>query len=367
MRGAVLTGLNEPLEIVDDLDVIEPRAGEVKVKMHTTGLCHSDLSVINGTIMQPIPCVLGHEGAGVIEAVGDGVTDVNPGDHVVLSFVSQCGDCYFCKRHEPYLCEKGTQAMATAALYDGTPAFSRGGKPVTQMSGCGTFAEYTVVPSGGVVKIDDSISLEAAALVGCGVTTGVGAVMNTAEVKPGSTVAVIGTGGVGLNVIQGAVVAGAEKIIAVDLLDNKLEMAKQFGATDVVNAGSGNPVAEVQSLTDGRGADYTFEVIGLAATMTQAYQMARRGGTAVMVGVPKMGELFSVMGFFPVYENKAIKGCWYGSADTRRDFPEYLDLYKDGKLKLDELITREFTLDEINDGFEALKNGEVARGVVRFD
>lgn len=366
MRGAILTGVNQPLEVVDDLEVIEPRAGEVKVKMHTTGICHSDLSVINGTIMQPLPCVLGHEGSGVVEAVGEGVTEVTAGDHVVLSFVSQCGDCYYCNHHEPYLCDKGTKAMATAALYDGTPAFSRGGSRVTQMSGCGTFAEYTVVPSGGVVKIDDSISLEAAALVGCGVTTGVGAVFNTAQVQPGSSVAVIGTGGVGLNVIQGAVIAGAETIIAVDLLDNKLEMAKQFGATDVVNASSGNPVVDVQALTDGRGADYTFEVIGFASTMQQAYQMARRGGTAVMVGVPKMGEMFSLMAFFPVYENKAVKGCWYGSADTRRDFPEYLDLYKDGKLKLDELITAEFALDDINDGFEALKNGEVARGVVKF-
>lgn len=366
MRGAILTGLNQPLEVVDDLAVIEPRAGEVKVKMHTTGICHSDLSVIDGTIMQMLPCVLGHEGSGTVESIGEGVTQVSPGDHVILSFVSECGKCFFCERGESYLCEIATQAMAQSALYDGTPAFNRSGSPVRQMSGCGTFAEYTVVPEGGVVKIDSSISLEAAALVGCGVTTGVGAVLNTARVQPGSSIAVIGTGGVGLNVIQGAVIAGAERIIAIDLLENKLEMARQFGATDTVNASDGDPVAAVKSLTDGRGADYTFEVIGFGSTMNQAYQMARRGGTVVLVGVPKMGDMLNLMAFFPVFENKAIKGCWYGSSRTHDDFPKYLDYYKEGKLKLDELITREFTLDEINEGFEALKNGEVARGVVRL-
>ncbi len=366
MKGAVLPGIGQQLEVVDDLEVAPPREREVKVRIHTTGVCHSDLSVQNGTIMVPLPAVLGHEASGVVEEVGSGVTTVKPGDHVILSFVPECGKCWFCLRGMPNLCEVATAGIVRGGLYDGQSPFSRQGQRVNQMTQCGTFAEYTVVPEGGVIKIPDDIPLEDAALLGCGVTTGVGAVLNTARVEEGSSVAVIGTGGVGLNVIQGAVIAGAAKIIAVDLLDNKLEMAKQFGATDVVNASSQDPVGAVKQLTEGRGADYAFEVIGLPATQEQAYRMARRGGMAVLVGVPKMTDMLQLQAFLPVFEEKTIKGCWYGSARTHLDMPKLLDLYKAGRLKLHELISKEFELDQINEAFSALEKGEVARGVVRL-
>jgi S-(hydroxymethyl)glutathione dehydrogenase/alcohol dehydrogenase len=366
MRGTILPAIGQPLEVVDDLELAEPRQGEVRVRIHTSGVCHSDLSVQNGTIMVPLPAVLGHEAAGIVEAVGPGVTTVEPGDHVVLSFVPECGRCWFCRRGQPNLCEVATGGIVRGGLYDGQSPFSRQGQRVNQMTQCGTFAEATVVPEGGVIKIDPSIPLEDAALLGCGVTTGVGAVFNTARVEEGSSVAVIGAGGVGLNVIQGAVIAGAAQIIAVDLLDSKLELARSFGATHTVNAGAGDPVAKVRELTGQRGVDYAFEVIGLPKTQEQAYRMARRGGMAIFVGVPKMTEMFQIQAFLPVFEEKTIKGCWYGSARTHVDIPKLLDLYKAGRLKLKELITKEFTLDQINEALEALQKGEVARGVVRI-
>ncbi len=366
MKGAILPGIGKELEVVDDLEVSEPRSGEVKVRIHTTGVCHSDLSVQNGTIIVPLPAVLGHEASGVIEAVGPGVTSVQPGDHVILSFVPECGKCWFCVRGMPNLCEVATTGIVRGGLYDGQSPFSRKGERINQMTECGTFAQYTVVPEGGVVKIPDDVPLEDAALLGCGVTTGVGAVLNTAKVEEGASVAVIGTGGVGLNVIQGSVIAGAAKIIAIDLLDNKLEMAKQFGATDVVNASKQEPVSAVKQMTEGRGADYSFEVIGLPSTQEQAFRMVRRGGCAVLVGVPKMTDMFQIQAFLPVFEEKTIKGCWYGSARPHLDMPKLLDLYKAGRLKLRELISKEFELDQINDAFAALEKGEVARGVIRM-
>jgi S-(hydroxymethyl)glutathione dehydrogenase/alcohol dehydrogenase len=367
MKGAILPAIGKELEVVDDLEVAAPRNKEVKVRIHTTGVCHSDLSVQNGTIMVPLPAVLGHEASGVIAEVGSEVTSVEPGDHVILSFVPECGKCWFCQRGMPNLCEIATTGIVRGGLYDGQSPFSRQGERINQMTECGTFAQYTVVPEGGVVKIPDDIPLEDAALLGCGVTTGVGAVLNTAKVEEGSSVAVIGTGGVGLNVIQGAVIAGAAKIIAIDLLDNKLEMAKQFGATDVVKSGgSQDPVGAVKQLTDGRGVDYAFEVIGIPATQEQAYRMARRGGSAILVGVPKMTDMFQIQAFLPVFEEKTIKGCWYGSARPHLDMPKLLDLYRAGRLKLRELISKEFEIEQINEAFGALEKGEVARGVIKM-
>lgn len=366
MKAAVLPAVGKPLEVVDDVELADPREGEVRVRIHTTGVCHSDLSVKTGTIMIPLPAVLGHEAAGIVDAVGPGVRSVQPGDHVVLSFVPECGKCWFCLRGQPNLCEIATAGIVRGGLYDGQSPFSRAGKRVNQMTQCGTFAEATVVPEGGVIKVDADIPLEDAALLGCGVTTGVGAVLNTAKVEEGSSVAIVGAGGVGLNVVQGAVIAGAAQIIAVDLLESKLEMAKSFGATDVVDASSGDPVARVRELTSQRGVDYAFEVIGLAKTQDQAYRMTRRGGTVVFVGVPKMQEMFQVSGFLPVFEEKTIKGCWYGSARTHVDIPKLLALYKAGRLKLRELISKEFALEEINDALDALEKGAVARGVIRI-
>ncbi len=366
-RAAVLNALNEPLEIVD-LDLADPGPHEVRVRMGASGVCHSDLSIQNGTMYSPTPCVLGHEGAGVIEAIGEGVTNVAPGDHVVVSWVPQCGSCFYCTRGQGYLCETSGLAMATGALLDGTTRWSRDGSAVHQMAGAGTFAEAAILTDMAVVKIDSDIPLTAAALVGCGVLTGAGAALNTASIKPGDTVAVMGCGGVGLNTIQGAKLAGAERVIAIDMFDTKLEMARQFGATDVVKPNDGDAVAQVQELTGGRGADVAFEVIGLAPTIDQTIAMTRRGGQAILVGVPRMDISISIPAFLGlVYQDKIIHGCWYGSSNVAHDVPKLIGLYTDGKLKLDELISRRIGLGDVNEAFTAMGSGEVARSVIEFD
>src|SRR5581483_4162742 len=298
-KAAVCTGLNEPLEI-QDLELEAPHAGEVKVKMGASGVCHSDLSVQNGTLMGAFPMVLGHEGAGEIVEVGEGVEGLAVGDHVVVSWVPQCGQCYFCTHGQGYLCEAGGMAMATGGLLDGSTRFSRDGEPVKQMACSGTFSELAVIPAIGAVKIPDDIPFEIAALIGCGVLTGVGAALNTADIAQGDTVAVIGCGGVGLNVIQGAKIAGASEIIAIDMLPNKLEMAKDFGATTLVNASEGDPVSKVMDLTEQRGVDVAFEVIGLKPTIEQTIMMTRRGGEAILVGVPRMEVMLELPAFFGV-------------------------------------------------------------------
>lgn len=365
-KAAVLTGLNQPLEI-QDLDLEAPKPGEVLVKMGASGVCHSDVSVQNGTLMGSFPMVLGHEGAGVIEEVGEGVTNLAPGDHVVISWVPQCGECYFCKHGQGFICEAGAMALATGGLLDGTTRFSKDGQPVMQMACSGTFSERAVIPAIGAVKIPDDIPLEIAALIGCGVLTGVGAALNTANITKGDTVAVIGCGGVGLNVIQGAVIAGASEIIAIDMLQNKLDMAKEFGATTLVNAGDGDPVSKVMEMTGQRGADVAFEVIGLKQTIEQTLMMTRRGGEAVLVGVPRMEVMLELPAFFGVVlMAKTIKGCWYGSSNVQEDVPKLLQHYKEGKLKLDELISRRIAVEDVNDAFRAMEAGEVARSVINY-
>jgi S-(hydroxymethyl)glutathione dehydrogenase/alcohol dehydrogenase len=365
MKAAVLTGVDVPLEIRNDIEVAAPGPGEVKIEMHASGVCHSDLSVQNGTVPLPTPIVLGHEGAGVVVEVGEGVTSVAAGDHVVLSFVPNCGECYTCKRGQGYLCEKSA-AQAMGGMLDGTTRLTSGGAPLHQMACLGTFGEVAIVPEISMVKIPDDVPLELAALIGCGVLTGVGAALNTATILPGDAVAVIGAGGVGLNVIQGAKIAGAEKIIAIDMFDSKLDMAKQFGATDVVNAGAGDAAGAVAGLTGGRGVDTAFEVIGLGATMEQAINMARPGGEAVLVGVPRLDVMLNLNAAFTfLYLNKTIKGCWYGSSNVKEDVPKLLGLWKDGQLKLEELISREIGVEQVNEAFEAMVNGEVARSVIR--
>src|SRR3954452_24833518 len=269
-RAAVFTAVGEPLEIRDDIEVEAPHAGEVKVRMVASGVCHSDLSMQNGTMMAAPPMVLGHEGAGIVEEIGEGVTTVKPGDRVVISWVPQCGECYFCTRDQGYLCERAGVAMASGGMLDGTTRFTSQGQPLRQMASSGTFSEVSVVPEIGVVKIGEDVDMKIAALIGCGVLTGVGAAMNTADIKPGDTVAVLGCGGVGLNVIQGARIKGAGEIVAIDMHPTKLELATQFGATRTVHAGEQNAVSEVMNLTGQRGADVAFEVIGLAPTIEQA-------------------------------------------------------------------------------------------------
>lgn len=348
---------------VEDISLDSPKAGEVLVKMHATGVCQSDMSVINGTLPIPLPTVLGHEGAGVVDQVGDGVTNVRPGDHVVLSFVPTCGTCFHCLRGETHLCLLG---MPTGAMLDGTSRVRLGDTQLNVMLFLGNMAEYCVVPSISVVPINREIPFKTAALVGCGVTTGVGAAIKTAEVRPGSTVAVFGCGGVGISIIQGARISGAERIIAVDLADNKLEMAKEFGATDMVNA-SGDPVAKIQELTDGIGVDYSFEAIGVSKTIEQTYQAARRGGMVIIVGAGNIVDMVSFSALMLFAEAKTIKGCMYGSVNPRVDFPKWLDLYRRRKLDLDRMVTRTYKIDEAPQAFDDLQQGRNVRGVILFD
>jgi NDMA-dependent alcohol dehydrogenase len=358
-RAAVLNANNEPLA-VETLQVREPREGDVLVKLGASGVCHSDLHAITGDLPMPIPCVLGHEGAGVVEAVGPGVQRVRTGDHVVLNWVPFCGACWYCQSGRNYLCEMGYVKAMGAAVFD------RGGTTVGQFAGVGSMSEYTIVPEASCIPIDADLPMDRACLIGCGVMTGVGAVINTVKVQPSESVAVFGAGGVGLNVIQGAAISGAHPIIAVDLNEKKLALAKQFGATHTVAAGSTDPVDAVKELTGGRGVDYAFEVIGVPDVITQAFMAVRRGGKAVIVGVPPMAAMAAVPGFLLPLAEKSLVGSLYGSANMQRDVPRLIDLYRAGRLKLDELITRRYKITQVNEAFEAMKKGEVARGVIVF-
>ena len=357
--AAVLNAVNEPLS-VDPLKVRDPRDGEVLVRVAAAGVCHSDLHAITGDLPMPLPCVLGHEGAGVVEAVGAGVERVRKGDHVVLNWVPYCGACWYCTSGNQYLCQQGyVKAM-------GAEVFHRNGTIVGQFAGIGSMSEYTLVPETACITIDADIPLDRACLIGCGVMTGVGAVINTAKVEPGQSVVVFGAGGVGLNVIQGAVLAGANPIIAVDLNPKKLELAKQFGATHVINGSSGDPSSAVEELTDGRGADYAFEVIGRPEVVLQAFNCIRRGGKVVVVGVPPAMSMVSVPGMMLPLAEKSLIGSLYGSANMARDVPRLIGLYRAGRLKLDELITRRYKIAQVSEAFSALEKGEVARGVITF-
>lgn len=374
MKAAVLTGYHQDLEIFDDIVLQAPKANEIKVKVAASGVCHSDMSVQKAVLPLIPPIILGHEGAGIVEEVGAGVTRFTPGDHVVISWVPQCGTCYMCERGQPQLCEIGTSVAATAGQLDGTPRFEREGQPVRQMQATGTFAEYTVIPEISAVKIDDDMPLDKAALIGCGVLTGFGAAINVADVQSGDIVAVIGCGGVGLNAIQGARIAGAKRIIGIDTLATKLDLAKQFGATDLVNASEGDPVMTVRELTGTgalgmpRGVDVAIEVVGLAQTLKQAIAMTRSGGKTVFVGAPQIGTTMEIDIFMDLFlQQKVITGALYGGSDVHRDVPKLVELYKSGELMLDELVSRRIALNHVNDAFAAIERGEVARSVIIYD
>lgn len=366
MKAAVLYAAGQRLQI-EDLTIQDPLNGEVMVRVAAGGVCHSDLHVIHGDLPAPLSVVLGHEGAGVVEKVGPGVDGFKVGDHVLLLWRASCGECLHCLGGRPALCELGAGIRWSGHLVDGTSRFRRGDQEIRHFAGVSSFSELTVLPQEGLVKIDPTIPLDKAAIVGCAVMTGVGAVINTAKVEPGASVVVVGCGGVGLNVIQGAALAGAEKIIAVDVLENKLDYARQFGATHSINASQVDALEAVKEATNGRGADYAFEVIGNPRTMAQAYAMIRRGGTLVIVGVARAGAEVSFPASSIMLDEKTIKGSLYGSCRPKLDAPRMLSLYRAGRLRLDELISREYPLERINDAFDALENGEVARSIVRFD
>ena len=361
-KAALCRELNKPV-VVEEISVDAPGRGEVLVKLGACGVCHSDLSAINGTIALPLPLVLGHEGAGVVEEVGEGVRDLAKGDHVVFSFIYMCGKCRFCVAGRPVLCLEQGKALTTP-LAGQHRTHDAAGKPLNIFSGCGSMAEYATVSAENLIQIPKTIPLDCAALVGCGVTTGVGAVFNTAKVQPGSSVAVFGCGGVGLSVIQGARIAGAEKIIAIDTLDAKLQMAKQFGATDTLS-GKEDPVKALKKLTGG-GPDYAFECVGSGELAGTAYKAIRRGGLAVVVGVAKPSDSTSLRTMTLPFEEKTITGSYFGSCVPRVDFPRMLALYLAGQLKLEELITRRYSIAEAPQAFADLASGRNARGVITF-
>lgn len=358
MRAAVLRECPGKLEVAD-LQVDAPRAQEVLIRTAASGLCHSDLHALDGKMTVPVPIVMGHESSGIVEAVGAEVRHIRPGDHVVTCLSAFCGRCDSCMTGQPYLCP------ADSRRADGdSPRLSEHGGAVGQFAGLGSFAEVLLVHENSVVKIDPDFPLAPAALLGCAVVTGVGAVLRTAQVQPGSTVAVIGCGGIGLNCLQGAVLAGARQVIAVDVAGAKLELATRFGATHIVDASAGDAVGQVLELTRG-GVDYAFEAIGLTATAEQAFAMARRGGVATVVGVLPHGSAITLPGQ-GLLSGKRLQGSVMGSNRFTVDIPRYAEFYRQGRLKLDELVSARIRLDEVNDGYGALLKGGVARSVVVF-
>lgn len=358
MKAAIFEEANKPLSI-EDVDIIDPRPGEVLVRNSCSGVCHSDLHFVDGLWQLPTACVLGHEAAGVVEAVGEGVTYVKPGDRVIMSFRPFCGKCYYCLGGRPNLCNDPEIGAASASR------LTWKGKPILQFASVGSFAEMMVTSENGVVKIPEEMPMAEAALIGCGVMTGVGAALYTAAVPGGAEVAVIGCGGIGLNIIQGCRIAGAAKIIAIDIIDSKLEMASQFGATHTINSANENLDEAIMELTQGNGVEYAFEAIGVPAAATQAFNITRAGGTTVVVGMHPLGSEISVPG--PAFlQEKKLVGCMYGSTRFREHMPKLIDLFLQDKLDLTSLVSRRLKLEDVNEAFRSMKAGEVARSVLEF-
>jgi S-(hydroxymethyl)glutathione dehydrogenase/alcohol dehydrogenase len=357
VRGAVaVESGKDTVEIVDDLDVDEPGHGEVAVAIRAAGICHSDLSGMNGTILQRFPFVPGHEGSGEVVAVGDGVDSVHEGDHVIVAWTPPCGRCKACLRGQPNLC------IDIFFKMQGQPRFSRGSEEIFGFAGTGTWTERMVLPEQAVVTVPADVPFDVAALIGCGVTTGVGAAVNTAKVAVGSSVVVIGCGGVGISAIQGARLCGAAEIVAVDTVPRKLEDAVRFGATKgVLPDDLPSAVAEV---TGGEGFDYAFECIGTAPTFRSAWDATRRGGTTVIVGAGRGDATLSLNGFELFFSEKALLGSYYGSADVRTEFHRLIRLWRAGRLDLEGMVSARLDLSEVNDGLGALQRGEVVRQVV---
>ncbi len=365
-KAAVLYGAHQPFQI-EEIEVDDPKENEVLVHLKATGLCHSDWHVVEGDLpVGHFPMVLGHEGAGVVEKVGPGVKHVEPGDHVVLTFIPPCGRCWFCVNGQTQLCDQGAGILAGPQL-DGTFRLHKGDQDIGQFCMISTFSEYTVAPADAVVKIDKDYPLERACLVGCGVATGFGAAVNRAGIEPGSTVLVIGCGGIGTNVIQGARAAGARMIIACDIHDSKLEQMKQFGATHTVNNEKEDLIERVMELTNGLGVDYAFEAIATPVTIGQAFDATRKGGTTVVIGLtPYNQETIPVNPFNLVLFEKSVLGTLYGSSNPHNDIPRYLSLYRSGQIDLDGLVTKEYSLEQINEGYQDMLSGRNIRGVVRY-
>jgi S-(hydroxymethyl)glutathione dehydrogenase/alcohol dehydrogenase len=360
MKAAVFREVNKPME-VEEVQVSKPGPREVLVRAVAVGVCHSDLHFFNGTYPGQLPVILGHEASGVVEQVGSEVNYVKPGDHVITCLSVFCGTCEYCLTGHMSLC----QEPALRRGENEEPRLSKNGAKLHQFANLGSFAEYMLVHEHAVAKIRPEMPLDRAALIGCGVTTGVGAVIHTAKVEPGATVAVIGCGGIGLSCINGAAIAGAGRIIAIDAVASKLDLARKFGATDTINAKQTDAVEAVRELTGG-GVHYSFEAIGLKATAEQAFRMLRRGGTATVIGMIPPGQMVEVHGPDLLSEKK-LQGSFMGSNRFRVDMPRFVDFYLQGKLHLDDMISRRIRLADVNDAFKALQTGEVARSVIMFN
>lgn len=348
---------------VETLDLEGPGPGEVLVEIKAAGLCHSDLSVISGDRPRPVPMALGHEAAGVVAEVGEGVDDLQPGDHVVMVFVPSCGHCLPCSEGRPALCEPAAKANNAGHLLSGARRLSLDGAPVHHHLGVSAFAEAAVVARRSLVKVDPSLPLEQAALFGCAVMTGLGAVVNTAKVSAGCSVAVIGLGGVGLNSLLGALLVGAERVVAIDILPSKLDMAKQLGATDVFDARDADVAEQVREATQG-GVDFAFEMAGSVPALELAYKVTRRGGTTVTAGLANPGKAMSLFPVTLVAEERTLKGSYIGSCVPLRDIPRYVGLFQRGKLPVDRLLSERVALDDINAAFDRLASGETGRQVL---
>jgi S-(hydroxymethyl)glutathione dehydrogenase/alcohol dehydrogenase len=362
MKAAVLEAIGEPL-VIEDIDIANPIGREVLVEVKANGLCHSDLHMAENNFGLPLPAILGHELAGIVTAIGPDVTEFAIGDHVVGCLVSHCGKCDRCLTGRQVECRN---RLATARTADQGPRLFRGDTSVYQFASLGGFAEQALAHENNLVKVTKDISFEKACLLGCGVITGAGAVVNSARTRVGDTLAVIGCGGVGLSAIQGARLAGALRIIAVDLSPTKLELARKFGATDLVNASEGDPVEQVRELTNGWGVDSAFEVIGLKQTAEQAVGMLSNGGTAYMVGIQRPGTVWEIPAGPLVTPQKGLRGVYMGGTIFKVDIPMYAEYYLQGRFNLDDLVSQTIPLDQVNEGYIELKKGEVARSVVVF-
>lgn len=359
MKAAMFHGPQQPLTI-EDVEIAKPIGREVLVRTVASGVCHSDLHFVDGFYQFPAPAVLGHEAAGIVEEVGPHVTEFKPGDHVIACLSIFCGHCTYCLTGRTHLCQS-----RPARSPQEPPKLSWKGVPVNQFAGLSAYAEQMLIHENGLVQVREDMPLDRAALIGCGVTTGVGAVLNTARVEAGAPVAVFGAGGIGLAVIQGARIAGAGTIIAVDVFAHKLAQARELGATHTVDASKGDPVEAIRELTGG-GAEYAFEAIGLKKAAEQAFECIRPGGTATVIGMIPVGQKVEIEGSMLLRE-KRIQGCNMGSNRFKVDMPKYVDFYQRGLLRLDEMISRRRRLEDVNDAFRAMKAGEVARTVLMFD
>ncbi len=359
MKAAVCRAFGAPLTI-EDLSLASPKSGEVSVAIKACAICHSDLTYIDGGWGGELPAVFGHEASGIVREVGDGVTDFAAGDRVVVTLIRSCGTCHSCAQGAQVACE-------TSFPLDAQSPLSAGGETIKHGLRTGAFAEQAVVHQSQIAKIDDDIGFDVASLLACGVITGFGAVVNTAQVPVGATVAVIGLGGVGMNCIQGAAVAGASKIVGLDIAANKLTLAKEFGATHAVDASTGDVAEQVKAATDGRGADYVFVSVGIKRAIESAPDMLAPLGSMVIVGMPPSGVMTEIDPCNLASYSQKILGSKMGSARIRVDIPYLMGLYRDGRLKLDELISGRFALDEINDAIAGVKRGDVLRNVVMFE